>query len=201
LLRKFKAHELRRARHSVQNAAKPRTSLLGHAYGHEVTSLKTYRGPKRKEQLGVCSLPGFYAPGVVNRLTCDAGTKTKLNHFYWAAAPIAPRSDEDYSLKRSGNIVMKMETSPLPDPYLIRVNDCSSGQRGVAGVAAGCWVVAGAAAGRARGSQRPFTMRIFRALHLRTAARTAEFRTQMPSTSWRPSPHPWRTGMTELFGC
>jgi hypothetical protein len=70
-------------------------------------------------------------------------------------------------------------------------------QRGVAGVAAGCWVVggaaaggaaagraaAGAAAGRARGSQRPFTMRIFRALHLRTAARTAEFRTQMPSTS------------------
>jgi len=162
----------------------------------------------------VCSLPGFYAPGVVNRLTCDAGTKTKLNHFYWAAAPIAPRSDEDYSLKRSGNIVMKMETSPLPDPYLISVNDCSSGQRGVAGVAAGCWVVGGAAAGaaagraaagtaagRARGSQRPFTMRIFRALHLRTAARTAEFRTQMPSTSWRPSPHPWRTGMTELFGC
>jgi hypothetical protein len=67
-----------------------------------------------------------------------------------------------------------------------------AGQRGVAGVAAGCWVVGGAAAGRAaagaaagrtRGSQRPFTMRIFRALHLRTAARTAEFRTQMPSTS------------------
>ena len=95
----------------------------------------------------MCSLPGFYAPGVVNRLTCDAGTKTKLNHFYWAAAPIAPRSDEDYSLKRSGNIVMKMETSPLPDPYLIRVNDCSSGQRGVAGVAAGCWAVGGATAG------------------------------------------------------
>jgi hypothetical protein len=71
-----------------------------------------------------------------------------------------------------------------------------AGQRGVAGVAAGCWVAggaaagaaagraaAGAAAGRARGSQRPFTMRIRRELHLRTAARTAEFRTQMPSTS------------------
>jgi len=60
-------------------------------------------------------------------------------------------------------------------------------QRGVAGVAAGCGVVggaaAGAAAGRARGSQRPFTMRIFRALHLRTAARTLAFDTQMPSTS------------------
>src|SRR5438270_109092 len=60
-------------------------------------------------------------------------------------------------------------------------------QRGVAGVAAGCWIVggaaAGAAAGRARGSQRPFTMRIFRALHLRTAARTLAFDTQMPSTS------------------
>jgi len=82
-----------------------------------------------------------------------------------------------------------------------------AGQRGVAGVAAGCWVVggatagaakagraaAGAAAGRTRGSQRPFTMRIFRALHLRTAARTAEFRTQMPSISCRPRPHPWRT--------
>jgi hypothetical protein len=71
-----------------------------------------------------------------------------------------------------------------------------AGQRGVAGVAAGCWVAgggaagaaagraaAGAAAGRTRGSQRPFTMRIPRELHLRTAARTAEFRTQMPSTS------------------
>jgi hypothetical protein len=65
-------------------------------------------------------------------------------------------------------------------------------QRGVAGVAAGCWVVGGAAAGgaaagavagRARGSQRPFTMRIFRALHLRTAARTLVLDTQMPSTS------------------
>jgi hypothetical protein len=34
----------------------------------------------------VCSLPGFHAPGVVIRLTRDAGTKTKLNHFNWAAA-------------------------------------------------------------------------------------------------------------------
>ena len=33
----------------------------------------------------MCSLPGFYAPGVVIRLTCDAGT-TKLNHFYWTGA-------------------------------------------------------------------------------------------------------------------
>jgi len=78
-------------------------------------------------------------------------------------------------------------------------------QRGVAGLAAGCWAAgcaaSEAAAGRARGSQRPFTMRIFRALHLRTAARTRELDTQRPSTSWRPRPHPWRTGMTELFGC
>jgi AraC-like DNA-binding protein len=43
-------------RHSVLNAAKPRSSLLVHAYGHEVTGLKTYRGPKCKEQFGVCSL-------------------------------------------------------------------------------------------------------------------------------------------------
>jgi hypothetical protein len=61
-------------------------------------------------------------------------------------------------------------------------------QRGSeAGVVAGCWVAggaaAGAAAGRASGSQRPFTMRIFRLLHLRTAARTLAFDTQMPSTS------------------
>jgi hypothetical protein len=27
--------------------------------------LKPYRDPKRKEQLGVCSLPGFYAPQAV----------------------------------------------------------------------------------------------------------------------------------------
>jgi hypothetical protein len=37
----------------------PRSSLLVHAYGHEVTGLKTYQGPKRKEQLGVCSIAGF----------------------------------------------------------------------------------------------------------------------------------------------
>jgi hypothetical protein len=52
--------------------AKPRSLLLVHAYGHEVTGLKTYRGPKRKEQLCMCSLPGFYAPeavvGAVTRL-------------------------------------------------------------------------------------------------------------------------------------
>jgi hypothetical protein len=71
-----------------------------------------------------------------------------------------------------------------------------AGQRGVAGVGAGCWdaggaaveaaagrAAAGAAAGRPRGSQRPFTMPIPRELHLRTTARTAVFRTQMPSTS------------------
>jgi len=42
--------------------AKPRSSLLVHAYGHEVIGLKTYRGPKRKEQLGVSSLPGYDMP-------------------------------------------------------------------------------------------------------------------------------------------
>jgi hypothetical protein len=30
--------------------------------GDEVTGLKTYRDPKRKEQLGVYSLPGYYVP-------------------------------------------------------------------------------------------------------------------------------------------
>ena len=42
-----------------KNAAKPHSLLLVHAYGHVVTGLKTYRGPKRKEQFGVCSLPGL----------------------------------------------------------------------------------------------------------------------------------------------
>jgi hypothetical protein len=43
----------------------PRSTLLVHAYGHEVTGLKTYRGAKRKEQLGVCSIPGFfYSPAL-----------------------------------------------------------------------------------------------------------------------------------------
>jgi hypothetical protein len=36
-----------------KNAAKPRSSLLVHTCGREVTGLKTYRGPKRKDQLGV----------------------------------------------------------------------------------------------------------------------------------------------------
>jgi hypothetical protein len=37
------------------------SSLLVHARGYQVTGLKTYRGQKRKEQLGVCSLPSYYA--------------------------------------------------------------------------------------------------------------------------------------------
>jgi hypothetical protein len=49
----LKAHELRSVRHSVQSAAKPRSTLLVHAYGYEAIGLKTYRGRKRKEQLGV----------------------------------------------------------------------------------------------------------------------------------------------------
>jgi hypothetical protein len=35
---------------------KPRSSLLDHTCGHEVTGLKTYRGAERKEQLGVLSM-------------------------------------------------------------------------------------------------------------------------------------------------
>jgi hypothetical protein len=35
---------------------KPRNSLLVHTCDDEVTGLKTYQGPKRKEQFGVCSL-------------------------------------------------------------------------------------------------------------------------------------------------
>ena len=46
-----------------KNAAKPRSSLLVHTCGREVTGLKTYRGPKRKEQPGICSIPGYSVPG------------------------------------------------------------------------------------------------------------------------------------------
>jgi hypothetical protein len=49
-------------RHSVLKRRKPRSSLLVHTCGHEITGLKTYRGPKRKEQFGVCSLRGYYVP-------------------------------------------------------------------------------------------------------------------------------------------
>jgi hypothetical protein len=39
--------------------AKPRSSLLVHTCGHQVTGLKTYRRPKRKDQLEVAhDLPG-----------------------------------------------------------------------------------------------------------------------------------------------
>jgi hypothetical protein len=49
----MKARGLRWVHNSVWNAVKPRRSLLVHACGHEVTGLKTYRGPKRKEQIGI----------------------------------------------------------------------------------------------------------------------------------------------------
>jgi hypothetical protein len=44
------------------NTRQSHAARFVHAYGHEVTGLKTYRGPKRKEQFGVCSTPGFYSP-------------------------------------------------------------------------------------------------------------------------------------------
>jgi hypothetical protein len=59
---RLKRMSYRVVRHSVQNAAKPRSSVLVHTFGHEVIGLKTYRGPKRKEQFGGCSLPGPYMP-------------------------------------------------------------------------------------------------------------------------------------------
>jgi hypothetical protein len=37
------------------DAAKPRSSLLIHADGFEVSGLRTYRGPKGKKPFGVCS--------------------------------------------------------------------------------------------------------------------------------------------------
>src|ERR1700694_5519571 len=66
----FKAHELPGGASLCLKRGKPRSSLLVHTCGHEVTGLKTYRGPKRKEQLGVYSLPGYYAPEVVSREFC-----------------------------------------------------------------------------------------------------------------------------------
>jgi hypothetical protein len=40
---------------SVKNATNPRRSAFVHAYGHEVTGLKTYRAAKRKQQRRLCS--------------------------------------------------------------------------------------------------------------------------------------------------
>ena len=126
---------------------------------------------------------------------------------FWARPPT--RSMQ--VCKRPGRVIQQeiyfekpgaapQSANALRDIFCINLHSSLSlaraGQRGAAGVAAGCWVVGGAragaaagraaagtTAGRARGSQRPFTMRIFRALHLRTAARTLVFDTQMPSTS------------------
>ena len=53
---------------------KPRNSLLVHTCDHEVTGLKTYQGPKRKEQFGVpeaaagaAARPGLIAAGPVGQ--------------------------------------------------------------------------------------------------------------------------------------
>jgi hypothetical protein len=50
----------------------PRSSLLVHTFGHEVNGLKTYRDPKRKEQFGLCSLPGYYVPILLQK-SVEAG--------------------------------------------------------------------------------------------------------------------------------
>jgi hypothetical protein len=55
----FKAQEPRWVRRSVQNAASHAARFSFMPFGHEVTGLKTYRGPKRKERLGVRSIPGL----------------------------------------------------------------------------------------------------------------------------------------------
>jgi hypothetical protein len=41
-------HELRWMHNPVQNAAKPRSALLVHPYGHKVTGFKTDRRPESK---------------------------------------------------------------------------------------------------------------------------------------------------------
>ena len=53
----MKARGLRWGHNSIQNAVKPRRSLLVHACGDEVTGLKTYRRPNCKEQIGIWELP------------------------------------------------------------------------------------------------------------------------------------------------
>jgi hypothetical protein len=58
----FKAHELPGGASLCLKRGKAPQFALVHTCGHEVTGLKTYRGPKRKEQLGVCSLPAYYVP-------------------------------------------------------------------------------------------------------------------------------------------
>ena len=55
-----KGHELPWGASLCLKRGKSTHSLLVHAGGHEVIGLKTHRGPKRKEQLGVCSLPSYY---------------------------------------------------------------------------------------------------------------------------------------------
>jgi hypothetical protein len=52
----FEAHELPGYVTQLKGD-KPRCSLLVHTCNDEVTGLKTYQGPKRKEQFGVGSLP------------------------------------------------------------------------------------------------------------------------------------------------
>jgi hypothetical protein len=59
--------------------------------GHEVTGLKTYRGAKRKQQLGVCSLRGFYAPWA-DIASCDS---------FYAARQSAVANSVDVELRRS----------------------------------------------------------------------------------------------------
>ena len=53
----FEAHGLPGGTSLYSKGDKPRSSLPVHTCDHEVTGLKTYQGPKRKEQFGVCSLP------------------------------------------------------------------------------------------------------------------------------------------------
>jgi hypothetical protein len=138
---------------------------------------------------------------------CDISFVPFEETQFWAGTPtrsvqVCKRPGRGHSVSNQFREARRgpQSANALRDIYAISLQRSLSlaraGQRGVAGVAAGCWVVggatagaaagraaAGAAAGRARGSQRPFTMRIFRALHLRTAARTLAFDTQMPSTS------------------
>jgi len=49
----FEAHELPGGKSPCLKVDKPLSSLLVDTCDHEVTGLKTYRGPKRKESFGV----------------------------------------------------------------------------------------------------------------------------------------------------
>ena len=91
-----------RQSHAIRFSSKPMVM--------KVTGLKTYRGPKRKEEFGVCCVPGFYRqkPPFANRWNSDICFSPRI----WCGLACGDFKPELVSMMKSENASADIDNEP-----------------------------------------------------------------------------------------